>query len=395
MSHNASSLFSALSATSQAGTWKPVGAAVGKSKSLVASAFSPPSAEAADSVDVSPLGKALTGVAAKVFEKLDGKARSMLEESVKAGVLTADDVVKGLRGIAKEAVQNRYFREAPRTQEEIEVGEKIRSISDNKMRFNAEQARISDSFLKRMGKVNNDNSGESIPAASGSLLKEMTAALEDHKKNFVQSYGPLDEKVMKDGEEVDGNFMMRRLGNNLRHSDIFSGEDDPAIFSPSDSKAVEKLFNAGFRPAAYRDAATAFAAETDFNGIPDLQRPPALPQSKQAATDRLPPGYSDGKAQLDAAWQAASAMNAKKTGEEDPMVALLKANANATYSRQDYPALQPLPATTGAAAAGAGTATSKDATEKDAVLEALTRSLKSGVSPASSTIEGARTDTVV
>ncbi|MBY6261976.1 hypothetical protein EI613_08555 [Azospirillum sp. 412522] len=345
MSHSANSLFSALP-TGQAGAWKPVSAAAGKSKSLVATAFSPPSAEAGDNIDVSPLGKALTGAAAKVFEKLDGKARGMLEDYVKTGVLSANDVVKGLRGIAKEAVQNRYLSEAPRTQEEIDYGEKKKSANERKLNFGMEQMNIIRSFSDKMEQADRENSGgDAVGSKKELLYKEMTSSLESHKKNFVESYGSLDEKIMKDGEEIDEDFVMRRLSNNLRHSDIFSGEEDSAVFSSTDSKAVEKLFNVGFRPAVYRNAAKAFADETDLGGIPDLERPKAEPRQKQTSMEPLPPGYSEGKAQLDAIWQAAAGMmmQVKKTGDEDPMVALLKTNATVPPTRQGYPNLQQLP----------------------------------------------------
>lgn len=393
MPHHANTLFSALP-TAQAASWKPMGtAAAGKSKSLVATAFSAPSAEAGDSVEVSPLGKALTGVAAKVFEKLDGKARGMLEDAVKTGSLTADDVVKGLRGIAKEAVQARYLSEAPRTQEEMEYGEKMRSISERKLKFSAEQTDIRNSFSKQMEQVEAENyeDGFSISKKVG-LAKEMSSKLEDHKKNFIETYGSLDEKVMKDGEEIDGNFMARRLSNNLKHSDIFSGEEDSAVFSKADSQAVEKLFNAGFRPAAYRNAAKAFADETDLDGIPDLERPKAEPRQKQVSTETPPPGYSEGKAQMDAAWQTAVGMmmQGKNAAENDPMVALLKANANATFGRQGYPALQPLPATSQTAMGGAAVST-----DNNAVLGALTQSLKEGAISGTSTARGVRNDTQV
>lgn len=387
MSHNVSSLFSALS-TGQAGTWKPVRATAGKSKSLVATAFSTPSAEAADSVDVSPLSKALTGTAAKIFEKLDGKARGMLEESVKAGVLTADDVVKGLRGIAKEAVERRYYREAPRTQEEIEFGEKMRSINERKMKFGTENMEIIDSFSKKMEQVEKESSGEELYARKDAIFKQMTAAITEHKKNFTERYGDVDEKVMKDGKEVDENFMMRRLSNNLRNSDLFFGEEDSSIYSKSDSKAVEKLFNAGFRPSVYGNAAKAFAAEADLSKIPDLDRPEAEPQPKQASADKQPPGYSDGKTQLDSAWQAvAGMMMLAKKAEDDPMVVMLRSNANATFTRQGNPALQPLPAAS-QSAADSTTA----AADNEAALGALNRLLKAAVASPTGV---ARTDTKV
>ncbi|RJF83571.1 hypothetical protein D3877_02660 [Azospirillum cavernae] len=70
---------------------------------------------------MSPLGKALTGAAAKLFKELDSKTRGKLDDLVSTGVLKAENVVKGLRGIAEDAVEERYGKELPLNAEETRI----------------------------------------------------------------------------------------------------------------------------------------------------------------------------------------------------------------------------------------------------------------------------------
>ncbi len=385
MSLNANTLFSTLSAPSAA-AWKPVStAAAGGGKSLVATAFSAPSAQGADSVDVSPLAKALTGSAAKVFEKLDGKARDMLEGYVKSGVLTADDVVKGLRGIAKQAVKIRYFDEAPSTKEEIEMGEKMRAIHDKRLKYGNDMHDIFGSFSKEISEVEEGNLDEQEKKIKiFDISKRQSKTISEYIKDFSEKYGPFDE-------EVDSSLSERRLGNNIRHSDIFSGDEDSNISSKKDNDAVVKLFDAGFRPALYRDAAKSFAAEVDLSRVPDLERPPKPATAGQSTDGRgatAPAGKSGAPAQPNASSSSLLSMTAAVEAEteagtlarktkDDPTVAMLRANANLTQRQQGYPAVQQGP----------------DADE--GALSALTRLLKDGTQSDKSGTKPGRTDTIV
>lgn len=383
MSLHANSLFSTAS-TTQAGTWKPVNKGDGAGKSLVATAFSAPSAQGADSVDVSPLGKALTGTAAKVFEKLDGKARDMLEGYVKSGVLTADDVVRGLRGIAKDAVNTRYLDEAQSTQEEIEVGEKARALQERRLKYGNGLHEIFVSFSKEMSDVEKSQMEEEEKDDKNfDITKRESKAVSEFRKNFSEKYGSFDE-------DVDDSIRLRRLGNNIRHSDIFSEDEDTDVYSKKDSDAAGKLFDLGFRPAIYRTAAKSFAAEADLNRIPELERPP-MPSSAKSSTDiggaTVPADKSEAPAQPDAsssvllsmtaaAETEAGTTRAKKT-KDDPTVAMLKANANLTQRQQGYPSVQ-------------------ERTDADeGALSALTQLLKDGSQSDKSGTKAGRTDTIV
>lgn len=84
---------------------------------------------ATDSVSVSPLAQALTGAAAELFDKLGDKAKNMLNDFVKAGLVSADEVVSGLRGIAKDAVASRYGETRELGAEEQELSKRYQAAS--------------------------------------------------------------------------------------------------------------------------------------------------------------------------------------------------------------------------------------------------------------------------
>jgi hypothetical protein len=62
---------------------------------------------AADSVSVSPLGKALTGTAAEVFAHLGKKERALLEGIVSSGAMSAEDVAAALNEAVDAAIASR------------------------------------------------------------------------------------------------------------------------------------------------------------------------------------------------------------------------------------------------------------------------------------------------
>lgn len=372
MSLHANSLFSPAS-TTQAGTWKPVKSTEGGGKSLVATAFSAPSAQGSDSVDVSPLGKALTGVAAKVFEKLDNKARGMLEGYVKAGVMTAEEVVGGLRAIGKEAVQNRYMTKLW----EEDGGTKASAADARKDNYN-KQMQFMDGAAKLM--KNLEEAGAEDTADSASKTKEMAQSLQNYTENFIKDNG---EFANLDHSQ-DGSIITRSV-NDLKNSTLFSNEGDGKFFSKSDTASLSKLIDLGFDSVVYAGAAKAAVGEIDLSTVQKTSsntmatpasNSAALPKAKQAEAQNAVP-------QTDAKLSGPAAPRLK-TPENDAMLALLKANAEKTPDRQWTPGVQ-------SAASPFGTSGS----DSDATLAALTRALKEGGQVAGQESGTGRTDTIV
>lgn len=109
------------SATSPAasGQWKPVTGGAGATAASWGA-----TGVRQDSVSVSKLGRALTGMAAEVFSYLDDKTRSTLESIVEQGTLSADEVVDGLKAYGKDALFSRYLQERTPTAAEVESQKK-------------------------------------------------------------------------------------------------------------------------------------------------------------------------------------------------------------------------------------------------------------------------------
>lgn len=353
MSLQANSLFSTVSPL-QAGAWKPGNKADGTGKSLVASAFSPPSAQGADSVDVSPLGKALTGVAAKVFGKLDSKARGMLEGYVKAGVMTAEEVVGGLRAIGKEAVQNRYMNKLW----EQDGGAKASAVDAREDNYN-KQIQFMDGAAKLM--KNLEEAGAEDNASSPSKSKDLFQSLTNYTENFSKENGDF----ANFDYSQDQSYIAKSV-NDLKNSTLFSDEGDGEFFSKSDTASLSKLIDLGFDSVVYADAAKAAVNDIDLSGV---QRTPSRNSAAAAANPAPLPKEKNGSPQSTVPQADAKltgpAIPTLKTPENDAMLALLKANAENTPDRRGMPGVQNVPPPFGA-------------TGSDAALAALTGALKDG-----------------
>lgn len=361
MSLNTNRLFSTVS-SAQAETWKPVKSSSGSGKSSVATAFSAPSVQEADSVDVSPLGKALTGVAAKVFEKLDGKARGMLENYVKAGIMTAEEVVGGLRAIGKEAVQSRYMNKL--SEENDGPAASARDVRED---LYNKQMKFMDGAADLMKTLEKSGAEDSSEAASKE--KENLQSLTRYEQEFIEENGNF--------EEIDYSQSQSYIAisaRDLKASSLFSDEGDGQFFSKSDTASLSKLIDLGFDTLVYTSAAKAAVSEIDLSGVQRTSSTNAATTAANAVPS-INAKQASSQAEVGSAALAASTM---KTPENDAMLALLKANAEKTPDRQRMPSVQPRPIEAGTDG-------------NDAVLAAMTQALKTDDMPAGSR----RTNTIV
>ncbi len=382
MSIGTNGLFSATT-LSTASAWKPTNAAAsGAGKSLVASAFAP--VDKADEVSTSPLGKVLTGAAAKLFEQLDAKSREKLEGLVSSGTMKAEDVVKGLRGIAKEAVEKRYREELPLNAEEIRQSQAYAAYSENYKEFERGQTALGkslqpiihdDSFIDNRitnpdGSIESD---ESYGQRMNEHIKKVTDAhkkISDYKTEFEKKNGSLQEP------EVDPQTTHSyRVAQNIKRAGLFDEEDDRNIFSLDDGAAVSKLRELGFTPSLYRNAATKYASGVDLSNIqevPSSEYPepdaPVVKSGEDVVPNRPPSIFTHDMPQ-----------------KLKPMAISYDANGNAqlpgwmSSERLQAPGLV------------SGTGADSGTTANDAILATLKDSLKNGGASASQD----RTDTLV
>ena len=91
-------------------------------KAGTAAPGAPETAGTTDSTSISALGKALKGMAAEAFQYLDNETKGKLEKAVNDGRVSADDVVNGLRYMARNSLfHQRYVKEAPRTPDQVQA----------------------------------------------------------------------------------------------------------------------------------------------------------------------------------------------------------------------------------------------------------------------------------
>ncbi|WP_298375048.1 hypothetical protein [Azospirillum sp.] len=377
-------LFSATT-VSTASAWKPTNAAAsGSGKSLVASAFAP--VDKADGVSTSPLGKALTGAAAKLFEQLDAKSREKLEGLVSSGTMKAEDVVKGLRGIAKEAVSDRYQQELPRNAEGIRQSQAYAAYSENYKEFEKGQTALG----KSLQPIIHDNSfidtritnpdgsiesDESYGQRMNEHIKKVTDAhkkISDYKTEFEKKNGSLQEPEFDPQTKHE-----YRARINIRRAGLFDDESDRNIHSLEDSAAERKLIEAGLTRGMFRDAATKYAAGVDLSNVRDV--PPSEYPEPEPDAPVVKPGEDV------VPNRPPSIFTHDMPQKLKPMAISYDANGNAqlpgwmSSERLQAPGLV------------SGTGANSGTTANDAILAALKDSLKNGGASASQD----RTDTLV
>lgn len=390
MSITANGLFSATT-TAATSAWKPTNAAASAagSKSLVASAFAPPAE--ADSVSVSPLGKALTGAAAKLFKELDSKTRGKLDDLVSTGVLKAEDVVKGLRSIAKDAVEERYRKELPLNAEETRQSE---AQAAHREKFNAYVAG-SAAVGREVSSILHDESFSSSPLTLPNGEMESAADAEKRTKEHDDKIHAAEDKI----KAYDANFIKEngsleaptvdpqktheyRAGQNLRRAGLFDDESDRDIYSLDDLAAAGKLRDLGIGPREYADAAKKYAAGVDLSNIREVP-PSEYPEPVQEAPVKKP-----GE---DVAPGRPSALTTNTAPEKlKPFIVSYDVNGNAMA-----PGWKPSGERLQRPGLVSGTEADSAGAKNDAVLEALKQSLKDDGASAQHADAAERTDTIV
>lgn len=231
MSVNAAGLFSTQSSVGT-GHYKPVSNGSGGS----GAAAGPAASGRGDSVSMSALGQRLTGAAADVFSALDPKARGMLEEVVSSGKISADDAVKGLTAIAKNAAADAFVV--------------------NGLEKNNRQGGFSAAIVAA-GTVSDGAAGQrrSLTAAhdSGAMSAE----------DYATQMKGLTDTVTNRQDELLSPF----AGTAGKPLVIETGGKPVELPSDGEQAALEKLAQLGFDKPVYRDGASAYGAK--FRVSPD------------------------------------------------------------------------------------------------------------------------------
>ncbi|WP_042445718.1 hypothetical protein [Azospirillum sp. B510] len=225
-----------------------------------------------DSVKVSKLGQALTGMAAKAFEHLDKDSKTQLETLVETGRVSADDAVKGLRSLAKSALFNRFAGEAPATTEESAASARMKEFGDK--RSAAMKAGLPKEVSDALGAL--DRLGEAMK--NGSISQEQgTADMSELHKRLSSASRLMTRETLtgltQEEDDEDHRLLNVVFGSKTkRFAEIDFGEGDNEtgsttykIQSKDELDAEERLFAAGFKLES--NAMARFAADFDIPGL--------------------------------------------------------------------------------------------------------------------------------
>lgn len=223
-----------------------------------------PAASASDTVSVSRLGKALTGMAAKAFEHLDSDSKKQLEGLVESGRVSADDAVKGLRSLAKNALFNRFVTEGGQSAEEQQMAERAKTLRER----NAAAAKAAENPDHWAALEDLDRLGEA--QKSGSISQEEVSAMHRSISERLKGFGTSGKLQFS---EEESSLMTATFSSKAnRFADIDFGEDDREtsattnkIQSQDELDAAERLFGAGFK--LENNAMARFAADYDIPGL--------------------------------------------------------------------------------------------------------------------------------
>lgn len=360
------SIFSSAAAATTV-TWKPVAAVSGGGAAAV---FQAKPAQG-DSVSVSKLGQALSGVAAEAFSHLDDKAKGVLEGLVNSGQISAEQAVLGLRALATEATVNRYQRERTVTDEEVAfqkesherwgrvqeassaLGQAVRSNYETRLMIYTEHQRGESSWNEYKDLVQNE--GREFHEENDRLFAD-----------FRERAGELNA-MTADGFKIPAVPEFKKL---MPGDD--SGDGLMELGSEAGGRIKELLGNLGFDKALFGDAFEGFADTVDIPGLGRKAEPltgAAASVGETAAATTVAGVSAETATQVatSAATTAAGGRTDADPGGAQAAISLLQGALNA----------QNKDSSSGSPAAAVHTA-GKAAAQADAGLGSLLEALKNG-----------------
>lgn len=235
---------------------------------------------AKDSVSVSKLGQALSGVAADAFKHLDSKARGALENLVTSGRISAEDAVLGLRAMATNATFTRYGRERPRDQEDAERLAASESLLDKQRALNERMGAAREAFGQAFA-------GLQKAQERGELsMEQVRDGLRPAQEAHDAELAAINEERAAIGEasSLEAGFAKTVKGFNAAMASMMSGDGFTEAFSEKGNAAAQKLQELGFNKQVFGSAFERFAAAVDIPGIGRKAGASAPAEPQQAAS---------------------------------------------------------------------------------------------------------------
>lgn len=253
---------------------------------------------AKDSVSVSKLGQALSGVAADAFKHLDSKARGVLETLVNSGRISAEDAVLGLRSMATQATFNRYGRERPRDQEDEQRLASSNSLLDKQRALNERMGAAREAFGQAF-------SGLQEAQERGELsMEQVREGLRPTQEAFDAQLATIEteQAALGKASSLEAGYKKTVNGFNAAMESMISEDGFTEAFSEKANGAAQKLQQLGFDAKVFGNAFQNFAATVDIPGIgskagaaapkEEPAAPPAAAPSAPAAMAGVEPAES-------------------------------------------------------------------------------------------------------
>lgn len=218
---------------------------------------------AKDSVSVSKLGQALSGVAADAFKHLDSKARGVLENLVNSGQISADDAVLGLRSMATQATFSRYGRERPRDQEDDQRLAASESMLNKQRGLNDRMGAAREAFgqafsnlqkAQERGELSMDQVREGLRPAQEEFDAQMAAIGNERA-------------ALGEASSLEAGYEKTVKGFNAAMGSMISEDGFTEAYSEKANGAAQKLQQLGFDAKVFGNAFQNFAATVDIPGI--------------------------------------------------------------------------------------------------------------------------------
>ena len=235
---------------------------------------------AKDSVSVSKLGQALSGVAADAFKYLASKARGALETLVTSGRISAEDAVLGLRAMATNATFTRYGRERPRDQEDAERLTASDSLLDKQRALNDRMGAAREAFGQAFA-------GLQKAQERGELsMEQVRDGLRPAQEAYDAELAAINEERAAIGEasSLEAGFAKTVKGFNAAMAPMMSGDGFTEAFSEKGNAAAQKLQELGFNKQVFGNAFERFAAAVDIPGVGRKAGASAPAEPQQAAS---------------------------------------------------------------------------------------------------------------
>ncbi len=233
-----------------------------------------------DGVSVGKLAQALKGPASGAFQHLDPKARGMLEGLVNSGKISAEDAVRGLNHLAKNAVFDRYMNETSNSAEGTRTGQPMAGTSKKL----GEGARAGERALASMSSL--DQSYRQGDVSDADYASQVRAAGKEFESTML-SNGDSGDALAEFGKSMASSFAKKIEGFENEYGAENVPNNDPS--TSGDLKALKKLESLGFGASMYREAMTRYATGAN----PQNFDAPSTAASNPASTVETAPTPTD------------------------------------------------------------------------------------------------------